>query len=217
MKHLISVFLTLVFLSGCATSSTHTVQLEAPQSHYIGYLTLVGNFSSDFSRLDSATYETHLRGKFNNLEQSKYRKHLENSIKETLSSKAQTRIVNSSDIFKLNADISYHEFLEQVRMTGVETILLVNLHSFWHSITITTADNIFNKPEPNAIFNTYLLDVRTLEPVWYAKSQVNGVYASYETLNNTFSRQLLHRMRRDKLLLVPENYRYWSAYSQREE
>lgn len=216
MKNLLPLLFALLLLSGCATSSTHTVKVEEPQKHYIGFLTLVGNFSSDFSRFDSTTYETHIRGKFNNLEQSRYRGHLENALKETLTSKAQTRIVSASDIFKVNADVSYTEFLEQVRMTGVEAILLVNLHSFWHSISISTSGDFLNKPEPNALFNTYLIDVRNLEPVWYAKSQVNGVYASYETLNNTYSRQLLQKLRKDKYILVPESYRYWSTYSQRE-
>jgi hypothetical protein len=217
MKTLYPLLCSLLLLTACATSSTHTAKVEEPKKHYIGFLTLIGNFNSDFSRLDSLTYETHIRGKFNNLEQSRYRNHLEKALKETLMSRAQTRIVSSSDIFKLNDDISYSEFLERVRKTGVETILLVNLHSFWHSISYSTDDNLFNKPEPNALFNTYLLDVQNLEPVWYAKSVVNGVYANYETLNNTFARQLLRKLRKDEYILVPEHARYWSSYTYQQE
>jgi hypothetical protein len=217
MKTLYPLLLVLLFLTGCATSSTHTEKVEAPQKHYIGILTLVGNISEDFSRLDSASYETHIRGKFNNLELPKYRSHLENTLQQTLSERAQTRVVRSSDVFKINADVSYAEFLDVVKQTGVETILFVNLRSFWHTYSLSTDTNFLNKPEPNALFHSYLIDTQTLEPVWYAQSVVNGVYAYYETLNNTFARQLYRNLRRDKYILVPAEFRYRSSYSYQQD
>ncbi|MCC9137135.1 hypothetical protein ACFSKU_20760 [Pontibacter silvestris] len=202
MKTLLPLFLTFLLLSGCATSSTYSAKVQKPEKHYVGIFTLVADIDADFSRLDSATYEDYIRGKFNNLEQSRFRNQLEKTLKNSLE-KAQTRIVNTSDIFNLNTDVSYPEFLSQIKMTGVDGILFVNLRNYWHDATLVSSygKTVIDDTEPNALFHSYLIDTQTLQPVWYAKSVVNGIYAGYNTLNNTLARQLTRKLRKDKYII----------------
>ena len=209
MKSILLLLLPgLLLFSGCATTSTSTAKVAKPEKHYIGLLSLVVNTQADISKLDSMTYEQHIRGKFNNLENSTYRKQLEKTLLRNFDRpNTQTRLVKSSDVFELNADISYSQFLEQVKKTGVDGILFVKQSNYWHSTDYTTVynDNIATTTEntqPNAAYHTYLIDTNTLKPVWYADSKVLGVYAGFDTLNNHLARSLFNKLRKDKYILA---------------
>ncbi|OKL41089.1 hypothetical protein [Pontibacter flavimaris] len=201
--------LCLLLLSGCATTYTTTAKVEKPQKHYIGMLSLVVNTTAEISQLDSLTYEQHIRGKFNNLENHRHRRQLEKTLARNIEQpSAQTRLVKSSDVFAMNTDISYSEFLQQVRATGVDGILLVKQSAYWHTTnsyttvhyeytSATTADT-----EPNAAYHTYLIDLDSLQPVWYANSTVSGISAGFDTLNNHLARSIFRKLRKDKFILA---------------
>lgn len=211
MKTLLSIclLLSITFLSGCAVSSTSTANLNKSKKYYVGIMTLVVSIDEDFSKLDSVTYDKYVRGKFNNLENLKYRKQLEKSLQRNLMQEGtQTRIVKSEETFELNTDVSYSDFLKQVKYTGVDGILLVNQRSYWTTINsaqtvnfeYTSATTI--DTEPNADFHSYLIDAESLQPVWYANTLVQGVSAGYDTLNNYLARSLYRKMRKDKCIIT---------------
>jgi len=209
MKSFLPVlFVALFLLSGCATTSTSTAKVVKPEKYYIGLLTLVVDSQVDITKLDSATYEEHIRGKFNNLENSTYRKQLEKTLQRNFERpNAQTRLVKSSDIFDLNTDVSYSQFMEKVQEIGVDGILFVKKSNYWHSTNYTTVydNNIATTTadtQPNAAYHTYLIDTNSLLPVWYADSKVYGVYAGFDTLNNHLARSIFNKLRKDKYILA---------------
>ncbi len=209
MKFFLPVLFTALFiLSGCATTSTSTAKVTKPEKHYIGLMTLVVNSQADISLLDSATYENYIRGRFNNLENSTYRKQLEKTLaRNFVRPNAQIWLVKSSDIFDLNTDISYRQFMKKVQETGVDGILFVKQSNYWHTTNYTTVydDNIATttaNTQPNAAYHTYLIDANTLMPVWYADSKVYGAFAGFDTLNNHLARSLFSKLRRDKYIMA---------------
>ncbi|RAU83911.1 hypothetical protein [Pontibacter arcticus] len=209
MKTILPVLLSVLLLfSGCATTSTSTAKVRKTDKYYNGLMTLVVNTQIDFKGLDSLTYEEHIRGKFNNLENLTYRKQLEKTLARNFDRPgAQTRLVKSSDVFDLNTDLSYSQFLEKVRRTGVDGILFVKQSNYWYTTDYTTihqtnVSNTFADSEPNAAFHTYLVDTNTLQPVWYADSQVYGISAGYDTLNNHLARSLFSKLRKDKYIMA---------------
>ncbi|AKD02573.1 hypothetical protein POKO110462_08640 [Pontibacter korlensis] len=203
-----TLLLCVLILSGCASTSTSTAKVTKPEKYYVGFMPLVVYTNSEFSQLDSATYEEHIRGKFNNLERSMYRNQLEKTLVRNFNREnAQTRLVKSSDLFEINTDIGYREFLQKVQATGVDGILLINQSGYWHTTDYTTVhyDNVSSttaNPQPNAAYHAYLIDVHTLKPVWYANSVVTGVYAGFDTLNNHLARALFRKLRKDKYILA---------------
>ncbi|GAB3823341.1 hypothetical protein GCM10028895_30150 [Pontibacter rugosus] len=194
--------------SGCAVTSTSTAKVEKPDKFYVGIMTLVTEMDADFSQLDSATYEQHVRGKFNNLENVKYRKHLEKTLARNLEKEnVQTRIIKSSEVFELNSDVSYSEFVEKINKIGVDGILLVNQKNYWYSQSYSTVHFDYTSAttvdqEPNAVFHTYLVDINSLKPVWFADSMIQGVSAGYDTLNNHLARSLFRKLQKDKYIFV---------------
>ncbi|RIJ37359.1 hypothetical protein [Pontibacter oryzae] len=205
----ICLMLSILLFSGCAVSSTNTANLNKSQKYYVGIVTLVVNIDQDFSKLDSVTYNKYVRGKFNNLENLKYRKQLEKSLERNLSQQGtQTRVIKSEDLFELNTDVSYSDFLDQIEYTGADGILLVNQRSYWTTVNsaqtvnfeYTSATTI--DTEPNADFHSYLIDTKSLQPVWYANTLVQGVSAGYDTLNNYLARALYRKLRKDKCIIT---------------
>lgn len=200
--------LCLLLLSGCAVTSTSTAKVKKPQKHYIGLMTLIVNSDADISQLDSATYEQHIRGKFNNLENDKYRRHLEKTLVRNLEHPSvQTRLVKSADVFDLNTDISYSEFLQKVRATGVDGILFVKQGNYWYNTSYTTVHFEYTSSttassQPSTSYHTYLIDIDTLQPVWYANSLVEGISAGFDTLNNHLARSIFRKLRKDKYILA---------------
>jgi hypothetical protein len=209
MKTILPVLLICIMsLSGCAVTSTSTVKVDQPEKYYIGLLSLIVDSQADISELDSVTYEEQIRGKFNNLENHRYRKQLEKTLLRNFERpNAQTRLVKSSDIFDINTDITYSQFLAKLRETGVDGILFVKQSNYWYSTNYTTVlhNNVAtttSSDQPNAAFHAYLIDTHTLKPVWYADSKVYGVSAGYDTLNNHLARILFNKLRKDKYILA---------------
>ncbi|TPE45276.1 hypothetical protein [Pontibacter mangrovi] len=167
------------------------------------------NTTAEISQLDSLTYEQHIRGKFNNLENHRHRRQMERTLARNIAPPAtQARLVKSSDVFEINTDVSYSEFLQKIRATGVDGILLVKQSAYWLTtnsytsvhdeyVSTTTADT-----EPNATYHTYLIDLGSLEPVWYANSTVSGIFAGFDTLNNHLARSIFRKLRKDKYIFA---------------
>ncbi|WP_266203290.1 hypothetical protein [Pontibacter kalidii] len=200
--------LCLLLLSGCAVTSTSTAKVKKPQKQYVGLMTLVVSATAEISQLDSITYEQHIRGKFNNLENEKYRRHLEKTLVRNLDHpSAQTRLVKSSEVFDLNTDIGYSEFLQKVRATGVDGILFVKQGNYWYSTNYSTVhfehvSSTTASSQPSTSYHTYLIDVNSMQPVWYANSLVEGISAGYDTLNNHLARSIFRKLRKDKYILA---------------
>lgn len=208
MRTILPLLIAGLLFSGCAVTSTSTAKVTKPDKHYIGLLTLVVNTQTEFRELDSLTYEQHIRGRFNNLENSTYRKQLEKTLARNFERpNAQLRLVKSSDVFNLNTDISYSQFLEKVKEIGVDGILFVKQSNYWHTTDYTTVhqDHVSTttgSTQPNAAYHTYLIDTNTLKPVWYADSKVLGVSAGFDTLNNHLARSIFNKLRKDRYILA---------------
>lgn len=195
-------------LTGCAVSSISTVSNEKAVNPYNQVLTLYTDAEFNFYELDSITYEQHFRRKINNLSDYDYRKQLEKTLYRNLNSN-QTRIVKSSEIFKVNEDLSYGEFKDKIQRAEVDAILIINMKNYWYTTSMKT--DIFGQQslseDPNAAFLSYLYDIQANKTVWMAKSVVSGmIYAGYETLNNTMARRVARKLSKGKYISEPQYY-----------
>ncbi|MNS14775.1 hypothetical protein D3C72_463990 [compost metagenome] len=208
MKTIIGALGICFLLSGCATSSISTVSNDKAISPYNQILTLYTDAEFDFYQLDSVTYEQNFRRKINNLSDYDYRKQLEKTLRRNLNGN-QTRIVKSTEIFKVNEDIPYGEFKTKIQNAEVDAILIINMKNYWYSKSVKT--DIFGQPsvseDPNAAFLSYLYDVKSNKTVWMAKSVVSGMlYAGYETLNNMMARRVARKLSKGKYISEPQLY-----------
>lgn len=200
MKQSPLLLLALFLLAGCSTASISTVPKTVPDRPYARILTVFVDSDMDFYRLDAETYETYLKKRFNDLDHLEYRQQLERTFGRNLTATG-TGIVRSSEVFEVNTEVSYDAFMNKVKETGAEAILLVNLRNYWYSYD---NDNDLDDSEPNASFNCYLVDLKTLEPVWLARSVVNGIIAGYDTLNNNLARRVAAKLRKERYIHRPQ-------------
>lgn len=200
MKQSIILLLAVLLLAGCSTSSISTVPKTVPNRPYARILTVFVDSDMDFYRLDAETYENYLAKCFNDLDHLQYRQQLERTFERNLTA-AGTSIVRSSDVFEVNTEFSYDAFMNKVKETGAEAILLINLRNYWYSYS--NNDDRDNS-EPNASFNCYLVDLKTLEPVWLARSVVNGIIAGYDTINNNLARRVAAKLQKERYIYRPQ-------------
>ncbi|WP_108210251.1 hypothetical protein [Pontibacter mucosus] len=199
----------LLLLSGCATPST-AIKLDKNRDYYFGLMSLVLETNEDFKQLDSITYENHIRGKFNNLVSSTYRNEVEKALGNKFSfDNAQIRLVKSSEVFEINKDVSYSQFLQKMKDTGVDGILFVNKYNisqvqnydtrhYQHSSSSSVVGT-----EEKARFNSYIIDVETLKPVWYTDTHVQS--ESAYIMNKQLAESVFKKLRKDKYILT-RNY-----------
>lgn len=191
----IFTYLLLPGLFSCATSSITTQNLDNSQRHYAKILTCVIDKPLVIHEFDSAFYETSVKENFNDLGNIQVRNQLEKTLKRNLES-ISTEIVRSSDLFSVNEITGYSRFKEKIEKAGVEAILLINEESSWDTPSYQkVGHSIQYNGQPNTAFHCYLIDVESGRVVWLGRCVVNGVYAGYDTLNNTLARKVAKKLR----------------------
>lgn len=194
MRRLVT-YLFLPFLFSCATSSISTKNLNNSKRNYSKIITCIVDQPLTIHVFDSAFYNSSVKEHFNNLGNLQVRKQMERTLKRNLES-ALNEIVPSSDLFMVNEVTIYNEFKERVEKAGVKAILLINEESSWDTPGYTkVGQSIQYSGEPNTAFHCYLIDAETGEIVWLGRCVVRGIYAGYDTLNNTLARKLAKKLR----------------------
>mgnify|MGYP006284692941 CR=1 FL=1 len=206
MIRLPTLLLPVLLLAGCATTSMTPVVKDKPASAYRNVLTLILEDSeTEFRNFDAATYNRFVKDHFNRLANIEYRRQLERALQRNLSVK-NTRVLTSSELFEVNEEVSYKAFSAVMEEQGVEAILLIDLHDYWHSESnYYDADSgiVWEDVEPNAAYLCYLIDLASGRPQWLAKSTVRGIWAGYDTLNNHLARRLTRELREKGYVYQP--------------
>lgn len=191
------IFLSLL-LNSCAVSNITTVNKTEIQRPYSRIAIIYTNANRQFYRLDSTTYNNFLKRRFNALSSIDFTRQLNNTFQKTLESNGTT-VAKSTDAFEVNTEVPYPQFLKAIQRTGAQALLIVNLRHYWHAQRTTdSADyasvTVNSDTEPNADFLCYLVDLKSMEPVWMAKSTVNGINAGYGTLNDYLASKVYNKL-----------------------
>ncbi|GET26113.1 hypothetical protein [Prolixibacter sp. NT017] len=201
-KTLFQSYIPIIFLSlllnSCAVSSITTVEKDKIQRPYSRIVVLYTGDHEEFHQLDSTTYQNFLAGKYNALKDIDFTRQINKAFQRKLQSRGTT-VIKSTNIFGVNEKVSYQQFLEAIQKTGAQAILIINLKNYWHTVNTTYSSNdsgtsVTNNTEPNASFLSYLVDLKSMKPVWMSKSTVLGVYAGYDTLNNHLARRVYSKL-----------------------
>ena len=188
-------YLFLPFLFSCATASISTQNLNNSRRNYSKILTCIIDKPLTMFAFDSMFYNESVKEHFNNLGNLQVRNQMERTLKRNLGS-AWNEIVPSSDLFVVNERTEYKEFRERIEKAGVKAILLINEESSWETPEYTmVGQSIQYSGEPNTAFHCYLIDAQTGELVWLGRCVVRGIYAGYDTLNNTLARKLAKKLK----------------------
>jgi hypothetical protein len=188
-------YLLLPFLFSCATSSISTKNLYNSKRSYGKILTCIVDQPLTLHVFDSAFYDASVKAHFNNLGNLQVRNQMERTLKRNLES-VSNEIVKSSDLFVVNEMTNYKEFKDRIEKAGVKAILLINEEYSWDTPGYTkVGQSIEYSGEPNTAFHCYLIDAETGELIWLARCVVRGVYAGYDTLNNTLARRIATKLK----------------------
>ncbi|WP_157202485.1 hypothetical protein [Marinilabilia salmonicolor] len=80
---------------------------------------------------------------------------------------------------------------------------MVNLEEYWHSSAAFSDDDVvFQDDDPNARFYCYLIDRDALEPLWMARSEVNGIEGGDSALVFKLVRKVSKDLREKGFLAV---------------
>ncbi|WP_439181591.1 hypothetical protein [Carboxylicivirga taeanensis] len=202
---LVILYLLATLLTSCASSSIISV-VKSPAEHPYSSMMVVFVTGDSFKGFTEENYNNNVRGNFNNISYLKFREQLEKSLERNIGAGGFPRIVKSSEAFLPDEDYTYSQFLNKVKSSGSEAILVINLDGYWTSSKYVTTyyENSAvtdEREEPNSSYNVYLYDVNELaEYQWISEIVVNGIYAGYDTLNNYFSRRVAKRLRKDNFI-----------------
>jgi hypothetical protein len=200
MKRIL-VYLLIQALFSCATSSISVQNLGNSKDHYDKIFTCIIDKPLTVHAFDSAFYEESVKDHFNNLGNLQVRKQLERTLKRNLGN-ALNEIVPSSDLFVVNENITYSDFKEHIKNAGAKAILLINEESSWDTPNYRVAGNsVQYSGEPNTAFHCYLIDAESGKIVWLSCCVVRGIWAGYDTLNNTLARRIANKLRESGYIL----------------
>ncbi len=200
MKNVFTAALFALLLSGCSAVNTTTSSVQVPQKHYANIMALVVNVDTDLRQLDSVTYEQNIKNKFNNFEQSRYRSQMENALFSALKEN-KVRVIGSSQLFRINENVGYSQFLQEVQKAGIDGILFVNRKYTGATIeNIKRSDtNIYAEQDGARVtFHSYLINPQTLKPVWYANTT-----ASYDLGEGAVARELRKKLQKQNYIPAP--------------
>lgn len=200
MKILIPAALFAILLCGCVATlqSFNKKPLQAP---YKNILVLYVEGSFDLYKLDSATYTTALQRRFNSLGSADIRIAVESRFKEELIS-ANTKVVQSSECFEVNKDISFQEFNSKVQSIGVDAILVVNTEK--EMFANATNNNVkVNEAALRANLKCYLIDVKSNEPFWLGQASFDTNSVGYLTPGKALAGEVASSLINNKYIADP--------------
>ena len=195
------IYLLLPALVSCASSSISIQNLDSSKSHYNKILTCIIDKPLTVQAFDSAFYDGSVKERFNNLGNIQVRNQMERTLKRNLEI-SSTKIIPSSDLFVVNELTSYNDFKQRIEKAGVEAILLISEESSWSTPNYTKVGNsIQYDGQPNTAFHCYLIDAKTGQVTWLGRCVVRGIFAGYDTLNNTLARRIANKLRESGYIL----------------
>ncbi|WKZ58938.1 MAG: hypothetical protein QY309_13815 [Cyclobacteriaceae bacterium] len=189
--------LSIALLTSCAVSNHSSVLKQTQVAPLNRILILLSDDDLKLTTFDSAFYTNHIQDHFNTLEGIRYRNHLEKTFQRNLQSKG-TVIIKSADVFPVNDPIPYSTFRKTIDSLQVHAVLVINLREYWTTLFYDQNNQV--SAEPNASFNTYLVRLSDDQIVWMGNTIVNGIYAGYDTINNTLARKIAVSLRKHKLI-----------------
>lgn len=192
-----SSVLSIALLTSCAVSNHSSVLKQTQVALFNRILILLSDDDLKLTTFDSAFYTNHIQDHFNTLEGIRYRNHLEKTFQRNLQSKG-TVIIKSADVFPVNDPIPYSTFRKTIDSLQVHAVLVINLREYWTTLFYDQNNQV--SAEPNASFNTYLVRLSDDQIVWMGNTIVNGIYAGYDTINNTLARKIAASLRKHKLI-----------------
>lgn len=190
-------FLLIALLTSCAVSNHSSVLKQTQENPFTRILILLSDDDLKLTTFDSAFYTNHIQDHFNTLEGIRYRNHLEKTFQRNLESKG-TVIIKSADVFPVNDPIPYLDFRKALDSLQIHAVLVINLREYWTTLSYDQNNQV--STEPNASFNTYLVRLWNDQIVWMGNTIVNGIYAGYDTINNTLARKIAASLRKHKLI-----------------
>ena len=196
MKNLSFLFLLTFLVSSCASSYVTDQNLAKPEKAY-HHILVVSLFNDlNLKKFDKETYYASIKDYFYDLNRIDNHPLVQKSIKDMLSSN-RTKVIPSYKLFKVNKEVNYEEFLKTIDKKNVDAILIINQQNYFYKKTerILEDGEIRVNESPNAVFNTYLVDRKNLEPVWVSRIYSNGTsWDTHGTMYNSMGRKLTKKL-----------------------
>lgn len=204
MKNLLIICLS-IFVSSCASSYISFENIEQSKKAY-QQIFVVSLFNDiNLKTLNETTYDTYFRDNINNIADMDSRKIMENCIYDKIAN-SRTLLTKSTDKFKVNVDVNYSDFMHTLKESQCKAILVVNQTSYYYEVSerITSNGEIRKSESPNAVFHAYLVDVKSLKPIWVGKISSSGTSWDYAgTIYNSMSKRLNKRLIKEHFLMPP--------------
>ena len=161
----------LVFLflgTGCGTTLKTVTPTQADHPYKKIALTVIDTHDElrDFGK---QTFDSIVNPVFNNLKDMPERTVLEDKFAGKLSS-SETTIIKSSDVFKIHDNVSYADYLNRLRSSGVEAVLIISLNT--HRSIIHDSNNTVTESNPSYSILYYLVDLTSAQQVWLGNDRI---------------------------------------------
>jgi len=207
MKNLSFLFILAFLVSSCASSYVSDQSISKPENayHHILVLSLFNDFN--LKKFDEETYDASIKDHFYNLNRIDNHPIIQESIRDMLSSN-RTKVIPTYKLFKVNQEVSYKVFLETIDKKGVDAILVINQRNYFYdkSERILEDGEIRVTESPNAVFNTYLVDRKDLEPVWLSRIYSSGSSLdTHSSMYNSMGRKLNKKLIKSGYIRRPLN------------
>jgi len=196
MKNLSFLFILALLLTSCASSYVTDQNITKPEKAY-HHILVVSLFNDlNLKKFDKETYSTSIKDYFYDLNRIDNHPLIQKSIKEMLSSN-RTIVIPSYKLFKVNQDVNYEEFLETIDQKEIDAILVINQQNYFYEKRERVMEDgeIRVNESPKAVFNTYLVDRKKLEPVWISRIYSNGTsWDTHGSMYNSMGRKLTKKL-----------------------
>ena len=207
MRKLSFLFLLPFLINSCASSYVTDQSISNPDKAY-HHVLIVSLFNDiDLKKFDKETYYNSIKDYFYNLDRIDNHPIIQESLKDMISSN-RTKVIPSYKLFKVNQEVSYEEFLERIDKKDIDTILIINQQNYFYdkSERILEDGEVRITESPNAVFNTYLIDRKNLEPVWLGRIYSSGTsWDSHGSMYNSMGRKLNKKLIKSGFINPPLN------------
>ncbi|MBB6108504.1 hypothetical protein [Mucilaginibacter lappiensis] len=163
-----ALLLTISLGSSCGTTLKTVTPIQADHPYKKIALTVIDTHDElrDFSK---QSFDSIVNPVFNNLKDMPERTVLEDKFAGKLSS-SETSIIKSADVFKIHENISYADYLNRLRNSGAEAVLIISLNT--HRAIIHDSNNTVTGSNPSYSILYYLVDLTSAQQVWLGNDRV---------------------------------------------
>ena len=202
MRNVLIIYV-LILSNACASSYVSYQSIEKPKDYYqkIFVVTLFNDIL--LKEFNEETYNSYIRDYLNNIDAMDRRNVMEHSLKNTIAN-SRTILTNSKDQFKVNVDVDYNDFMMTLNDFESEAILVINEKAYYYNVSerINCNGDIRTTESPNAEFHAYLIDAKSLQPVWVGKIHSTGSQYDYTgSMYNSMCRKLNKKLIKEKFLM----------------